>query len=229
MDIDILTPHHKGYFEGKNTPNDVEDPIPIKYLVVKPGTSYVFQVVHRAVPTEYRGIFKCGKECKELVDDLFTNVISYMGFGAKTRIGYGLFEFKKGWKDEIKALEEGRGESKSRQEQLMREKEKRLKRQTFLESLPVAERRAREFVDEITAKAANEPPRAKVEKVLREVIEKAQDDPEFLKALGIILEKEIWSQPLKLNSQKKNPAKEYDYQVSLKIQDLKNGKLPGKN
>jgi hypothetical protein len=111
----------------------------------------------------------------------------------------------------------------------MPEKEKRLKRQTFLESLPAAERRAREFVDEIISKAANEPPRAKVEKVLREVIEKAQDDPEFLKALGIILEKEIWSQPLKLNSQKKNPAKEYDYQVSLKIQDLKNGKLPGKN
>ncbi len=42
LDVDIMNPHHKEYYEGKNSPHDSEQPVPIFFLVMEPGAQFNF-------------------------------------------------------------------------------------------------------------------------------------------------------------------------------------------
>jgi CRISPR-associated protein Cmr6 len=82
---DVLTPHHKGYYEADDDkldwPNEYEDPDPVPFVSVRPGLRFLFAVEG---PPEWA----------ELALWLLREALTDWGAGGKTARGYGRFEFK---------------------------------------------------------------------------------------------------------------------------------------
>ena len=92
LGLDILNPHHKKYYEGKKkgndpepTPHDAELPIPVFFLVLKPGAEFRFRV--EAV--DRSGLLGKVGDWRALLGGAFTHAFEWLGFGAKTAVGYG--------------------------------------------------------------------------------------------------------------------------------------------
>jgi CRISPR-associated protein Cmr6 len=95
LGVDIITPHAgKWYAEGGDInnpttesdkiPADWHDPIPVKFLVIKEA-QFLFSVAPR------------NKKCAEQVDmkqvqQALKEALTWLGTGAKTAVGYGVFE-----------------------------------------------------------------------------------------------------------------------------------------
>jgi CRISPR-associated protein Cmr6 len=86
--VDILNPHHKSYFEGKGSPHDAENPVPVFFLTVAPGARFTFA----ARPLAGRApVWEATGDWRALLDAAFGHAADWLGFGAKTRVGYGAF------------------------------------------------------------------------------------------------------------------------------------------
>ena len=85
IQCDIMNPHFGKYYSGDNKlPLENENPVPIKFLSVKPGATFVFRYVitdENTVKTED-------------IEKAFETAFSVIGFGGKTSIGYGRFEWE---------------------------------------------------------------------------------------------------------------------------------------
>lgn len=87
--VEVMTPHHSNYLQKTGTPNDSEQPIPIPFLVVPAGFRFSFLVTC----DPKRITLDLGeKSWKQVVEDLFFDAFSWLGFGAKTAVGYGAME-----------------------------------------------------------------------------------------------------------------------------------------
>jgi CRISPR-associated protein Cmr6 len=83
--MDILTPHHGGYFQDKNAPHDSEQPNPNIFLTVPPGSGFDFYctcTTERLPPT-------LQQNWRPLLQSAFAHAFDWLGFGAKTAVGYG--------------------------------------------------------------------------------------------------------------------------------------------
>ena len=85
LHVDIMNPHYSEYY-GDDTnripPADYLNPVPIKFLTVAMGTVFIFRAL-------------VSKESPELlgkVKEAFNKAITGEGVGAKTAVGYGLFD-----------------------------------------------------------------------------------------------------------------------------------------
>lgn len=83
--MDILTPHHGGYFQSKNAPHDSEQPIPNVFLTVPPGSHFDFYCTCDSI----RLPEKLKHSWQPLLQSAFSYAFEWMGFGAKTAVGYG--------------------------------------------------------------------------------------------------------------------------------------------
>ena len=90
--VDILNPHHKRYYEGmvengqQATPHDAESPVPVFFLTVTPGARFMFS----AKPIAGRDpLWQAIGDWKGLLDAAFVHACEWLGFGAKTAVGYG--------------------------------------------------------------------------------------------------------------------------------------------
>lgn len=84
--VDILNPHHKTYYEGNGTPHDAENPVPVFFLTVAPGARFTFS----AKPIAGREpLWQAIRDWKALLDAAFDHACDWLGFGAKTAVGYG--------------------------------------------------------------------------------------------------------------------------------------------
>ena len=81
LKVDVMTPHYGEYYEEGSTtpPADNQNPNPIKFLTIKEGTEFVF-----------RAIIK--KTDIEKTKNALKRALTEEGIGAKTALGYGLFE-----------------------------------------------------------------------------------------------------------------------------------------
>jgi CRISPR-associated protein Cmr6 len=86
LSIDILTPHFSNYYKGESPPSDCGQPTPNPFLTVPPGSSFEFHVQYSPVDAPKRYY---DKRWKELVRAAFEYALDWMGFGAKTSVGYG--------------------------------------------------------------------------------------------------------------------------------------------
>lgn len=83
--MDILTPHHSGYFQGKNAPHDSEQPVPNVFLTIPPKSEFHFYStceiarLPKALQKNWQG----------LLQSAFNYAFDWLGFGAKTAVGYG--------------------------------------------------------------------------------------------------------------------------------------------
>lgn len=94
--VEIMTPHFSDYYQRKMsaaypsgaTPHDAGQPTPIPFLAVPAGAAFDFHVVCEShyLPEALRPTWKA------LLRGVFTHAFDWMGFGAKTAVGYGIVQ-----------------------------------------------------------------------------------------------------------------------------------------
>lgn len=95
LHVEVMTPHQSHYLQrrpasGSDSPHDSGQPNPITFLTVPPGARFVFVIdcdlpfLKRLVP----GIAESGR-WREMVEAALGLAFDWIGFGAKTAVGYG--------------------------------------------------------------------------------------------------------------------------------------------
>ncbi len=103
FELDVMTPHYQKYYTENQTPGDWENPNPITFLTVKKGIPFEFNVLidkHRLQEIEKNEIIpknvieklKNHQEIKNKVKRWLELALKEFGVGAKTRLGYGIFQ-----------------------------------------------------------------------------------------------------------------------------------------
>ncbi|MDO8275698.1 MAG: type III-B CRISPR module RAMP protein Cmr6 [Serpentinimonas sp.] len=93
--VDIMTPHQSHYYQqkpaaGSTNPHDSGAPNPIGFLTVPPKSQFAFHVVcdcprlERLAPD-----LAANERWKALLTQAFEHAFTWLGFGAKTAVGYG--------------------------------------------------------------------------------------------------------------------------------------------
>jgi CRISPR-associated protein Cmr6 len=90
--VDIMNPHYSHYYQADNDgsirpPGDWDNPNPIFFLAMPPGTKFRFILRFEPIvslPESYRNRWK------NLMAMALDHAFSWLGFGAKTSLGYGL-------------------------------------------------------------------------------------------------------------------------------------------
>ncbi len=88
LKMDIMNPHYGPYYQGggKVQPVETENPVPIKFLVVKEETEFDFYCLFRPLETDD------AEEVENDIKKMFDTAFKVLGFGGKTAIGYGRFK-----------------------------------------------------------------------------------------------------------------------------------------
>lgn len=85
--MDVMTPHQGHYYQGNNqgasAPHDAGSPNPIMFMVIPPRSQFTFHVLAD------RHLLKHVQNWKELLGQAFEHAFKWLGFGAKTALGYG--------------------------------------------------------------------------------------------------------------------------------------------
>jgi CRISPR-associated protein Cmr6 len=99
--VEIMTPHQSHYYQGESgkktggsaSPHDSGSPIPISFLTVPPGSNFAFHVVcDCAQLARLAPDLATSDRWKTMLTEAFEHAFAWMGFGAKTAVGYGAFE-----------------------------------------------------------------------------------------------------------------------------------------
>jgi len=107
FELDVMTPHYSGYYTKVQDPGDWENPNPIVFLTVKKGVNFCFNVLFdefrakEILKDEYfpevaknilRKWLSESSNLSNLVKNWIEAALKEYGVGAKTRLGYGIFE-----------------------------------------------------------------------------------------------------------------------------------------
>jgi len=144
--VEIMTPHQGHYYQpnqphpaaGSTSPHDSGQPIPISYLTVPPHSGFAFHVVcdrvflRRIAPT-------LADTWKPLLAAAFKHAFQWLGFGAKTAVGYGAMT-----RDE--EAEARAAKDKAERDADAQQKREEAQRQARLATLSPNQRRIEEFV-----------------------------------------------------------------------------------
>lgn len=134
---EIMTPHHGHYLgdsSGQTPPHDNAAPTPIYFLSLPVGSAFQFTVqCDQTLLQEDHPDLLDGERWKALLEEIFIHAFDWVGFGAKTRVGYGAMEVDEKSRDQA-------------QEQ-RRQRDEQARVQAERASMPVGERRAAELLD----------------------------------------------------------------------------------
>jgi len=90
LSVEIMTPHQTHYYQNGESPHDSGSPNPISFLTVPPDSGFTFHVqcdlalLARTAPELVEN-----EQWKKLLQAAFTHAFDWLGFGAKTAVGYG--------------------------------------------------------------------------------------------------------------------------------------------
>ncbi len=87
LQVDIMNPHHGDYYQNGNPPGDWEDPNPIFFLSIPAGSEFRF--VARLEPIVSLPASIRGALWRDMLKNAFDPAFEWLGFGAKTSLGYG--------------------------------------------------------------------------------------------------------------------------------------------
>ena len=99
--VDVMTPHQSHYYQQKNdrksgsstSPHDSGAPNPISFLTLPPGTGFAFHVAcDVAHLTRLAPDLAHDQRWRTLLKAAFEHAFEWLGFGAKTAVGYGAME-----------------------------------------------------------------------------------------------------------------------------------------
>lgn len=93
LQLDVITPHHTAYYQtgGEAWPTDFDDPVPVPFLSVKPGSVFWIAITYQ----------EGGLGWANLAAELLAWGLTHLGLGAKTHSGYGYFLVKPERKEEV--------------------------------------------------------------------------------------------------------------------------------
>jgi len=126
LSVEIMTPHQGHYYQQKterntgnsSNPHESGQPIPISFLTVPPGSGFTFNILcdtdhlNRLAPELAQN-----EAWKTLLTAAFAHAFQWLGFGAKTAVGYGAMKLDQDRIDEQNRI--------AREQQAKREKEVR--------------------------------------------------------------------------------------------------------
>ena len=138
LTVEIMTPHHSGYLQGKGTPHANESPTPIPFLAIAAGstcTAYV-QCTPALIRAESAALHDTWPA---LLAEAFEHAGEWLGFGAKSAVGYGRLQ-----PDPVEAAR--KKQEKQRQEAAAKQEKQQQEAAAKLASLPADER----FLAELT-------------------------------------------------------------------------------
>lgn len=89
--VEIMTPHFGKYYQGNDTPHDSGQPVPVSFLAVPAKSDFDFHVVCHSsrLPAQLQN------QWRSLLDQAFAHAFGWVGFGAKTSVGYGAMDAEK--------------------------------------------------------------------------------------------------------------------------------------
>jgi len=200
LTMGILTPHHGGYFNGKNAPHDSEQPVPNVFLTIPPNSLFVFY----GTCTSARLPRILQENWQTLIRSAFEYAFDWLGFGAKTAVGYGQMQLDN---SALAKLEESRKQSAIEAQQ--REEAKKLA------ELPAVEREMTELLKD------NKDPNKKPYLVLLEGVKSGRwqdsDRQQVLQRIQQLMQEMGDWRP---TTQKKDPGKDKEHQRTLEVQKL---------
>jgi CRISPR-associated protein Cmr6 len=98
--VDIMTPHQSHYYQEdtkkgavSTSPHDSGSPNPISFLTVPPGSVFAFHVLSDSARLEHLAPDLANNErWKVLLTEASEHAFAWLGFGAKTSVGYGAMD-----------------------------------------------------------------------------------------------------------------------------------------
>lgn len=117
---EVMTPHQTHYYRDRQAPHDSGQPNPILFLAIPPKTPLTFYVDcnHRLLPD----VLRDNDAWQTLLRAAFEYAFDWLGFGAKTAVGYGHVEIDTG--------ELERQEEKQREQQAEHATQERIQQAT---------------------------------------------------------------------------------------------------
>ncbi|EAR23050.1 type III-B CRISPR module RAMP protein Cmr6 [Nitrococcus mobilis] len=90
LQVEIMTPHQTHYYTGGQSPHDSGSPNPIRFLAMPPGIRFSFYVeCNRPLLEHLDASLAAAQRWQALLDAAFRHAFDWLGFGAKTAVGYG--------------------------------------------------------------------------------------------------------------------------------------------
>lgn len=221
--VGIMTPHQGHYYQWKkdqsgnlievSSPHESGQPTPISYLTVPAKSRFVFHVqCHLAHLNRIAPELTENHRWKTLLEAAFQHAYAWLGFGAKTAVGYGAMREDPSVKER---LEQQAREALAQQ----RREQEEAARQEALSRMTPAERTMREFLDTRTDKNQSEL------SALFNGLKKGEWAGELKAAIAADVRTRMQAaKKWKKTSEKKNPQKDNDYQDTLKVMEWLQGK-----
>lgn len=205
--VEIMTPHYGEYYRGDRpgkpgqSPHDSGAPVPVSFLAVPAGSAFDFHVVCHAtrLPNGLRDSWKC------LLGQAFEHAFDWVGFGAKTSVGYGAMQ------------EDPEARKRKDAESLVAESAAQTQReQAEREALQASMTPAQRFIDDALRQRAdkNQPELSCLMGLMKQ--SKVPDDARHDVALHLqrlLTTQKKWKE----KTEKKNPEKDSDYQDTLLV------------
>ena len=206
--VEIMTPHSSHYLQEGKAPHDAGKPSPIPFLAVPAGSEFRFVVTCEPslLPVDMQ------PRWKPMLGLILQHAFDWLGFGAKTAVGYGALTEDPAAKQRREADAEGIRKQAADAKAKAADAKAKAEREEELRRLSPAQREIREFLDARTD--IKMPEIAALTSALKQ--SKWSGDmkvavAEHLKALMQAARK--W----KDRSEKKNPEKDHEYQATLQV------------
>jgi len=209
LQVEIMTPHYSDYYQGKTTPHDSGQPNPILFLAIPPGSRFEFfvQCESARLPETLQG------KWWDLLETAFRHAFDWLGFGAKTAVGYGQFP--------ITAIEEAQAE---RQEAEQRRREVEAKAKAIAEHEEELAKMS-PLDRAIEAVVAVAPQGQRRHKAVLNALKQGQWSGDEVRQVAERIR--AWMQQSgdwRTTSAKKKPEKDEPYQMTLAVLDYLQGK-----
>ena len=200
LGVEIMTPHLGDYYQGNATPNTSLSPNPIPFLAVLPSSRFCFHVeCHPGlVAPELADIWQT------LLAAAFEHAGEWLGFGAKTAVGYGRMAF-----DEKSAAEQR--ERQAAEEKRQNELRAKADKARLLETMSPFERSLDEVIQ---TKPADQSELKALFNALKNNRWQGDDAAKVAERLKTMMQA---SGQWREKSEKKKPEKDEPYQMTLFI------------
>lgn len=200
--VEIMTPHFNDYYQGNSAPHDAGKLNLIHFLAVPADSQFHFvitcelKLLTATVPQD---------EWKTLIGKIVEHAFDWLGFGAKTSVGYGAM------KEDQRAKAERERKQREIEEKAQHQQQEAARQQALLSMSP-AERAMREFLDDRTDKNQLEL------NALLDGLKKSRWDGNLkIEIAGHVKTRMQAAKKWKEKSEKKNPEKDRDYQDTLRV------------
>jgi CRISPR-associated protein Cmr6 len=210
LQIEVMTPHQSDYHQGVTGPNESGQPIPITFLAVPPGSAFAFNIgcdlpmLGRLAP----GLVDCWQS---LICATLQHAFDWLGFGAKTAVGYGAM------RDDPQVADRRRREAADEAERIEGERQRREREQELAAMSPVD----RAIAECLYQRAdQNQPEIAALCAALRSGRWTGEEKREVARIIKRRMDDDkVWREM----SNKKNPARDKNYQNTLLVMSAING------